>query len=73
MKRRYIPASAKPANGIPGAADWRKIAEAMPEFRHGIDCEKVPHTGEGYLHGENDNLPYDVDGWKYCGRCHKVL
>lgn len=70
MTRRYPPNLKRPKTG---QADWRKMAQETPEFRHGIDCEKVPHTGEGYLHGENDNLPYDVDGWSYCGRCHKVL
>lgn len=26
MKRRYIPATAKRAKGVPGQADWRKMA-----------------------------------------------
>lgn len=34
-------------------------------------CEKVPHSGTGYLHDEDDDRPYDVDGVKYCGRCHR--
>lgn len=34
-------------------------------------CEKAPHVGSGYLHAEDDDLPYDVDGVRYCGRCHK--
>ena len=34
-------------------------------------CEKVPHTRDGYLHSEDDDGPYDVDGVKYCGRCHR--
>lgn len=34
-------------------------------------CRKVPHTRDGYLHGEDDDGPYLVDGVKYCGRCHR--
>ena len=34
-------------------------------------CKKVPHTGEGYLHAEDDDSPYLIDGVKYCGRCHR--
>jgi hypothetical protein len=51
--------------GVPEATHWI----------HGKSCEKKPHdnpTG-GYLHGEDDDTPYDVDGWEYCGRCHQVL
>lgn len=40
---------------------------------HGSTCEKVKHTGGDYSHGHNDNGPYDVDGVKYCGRCHNPL
>ncbi len=45
------------------------------KIQHPIDCEKVPHDkpGGGYLHDEDDDRPYDVDGWPYCGRCHYVL
>lgn len=36
-----------------------------------MNCVKVPHKpGVGYLHDESDDSPYDVDGVKYCGRCH---
>lgn len=38
--------------------------------RHGADCPKVEHYGEGYLHAASDDRPYDVDGVVYCGRCH---
>lgn len=41
--------------------------------RHGVSCLKAPHTRDGYLHSENDDGPYDVDGVTYCGRCHKGL
>ncbi len=40
---------------------------------HGIECEKVVHIGSGYLHSENDDAPFEVDGAIYCGRCHFVL
>jgi hypothetical protein len=38
-------------------------------------CGKVPHDQRagGYLHGEDDDGPYDVDGVLYCGRCHYAL
>ncbi len=42
-------------------------------MNHHQDCEKVKHTGGGYLHGDNDDGPYDVDGLEYCGRCHAFL
>lgn len=41
--------------------------------RHGTDCPKVEHIGEGYLHDENWDQPYEVDGLCYCGRCHAWL
>jgi hypothetical protein len=47
---------------------WKTI-----EVIHGVDCPKVPHMGKGYLHMEHDDSPYDVDGCKYCGRCHHAL
>ena len=45
---------------------------------HGKTCRKVVHgsTGYpvgGYLHGDYDDSPYDVDGLKYCGRCHQCI
>lgn len=42
---------------------------------HGVTCQKKPHDNPagGYLHGDDDDTPYDVDGWSYCGRCHQVL
>lgn len=45
-----------------------------PAMEHGKNCPKVMHnpTG-GYLHGANDDRPYDVDGVGYCGRCHVAL
>lgn len=41
--------------------------------KHGTDCVKQKHLGGGYLHAENDDTPYDVDGLAYCGRCHEYL
>jgi len=49
------------------------VEERKLEFdasKHGIDCPKVPHFGEGYLHAKDDDSPYSVDGVIYCGRCH---
>ena len=43
------------------------------KFVHGVDCPKMPHIRDGYLHGEDDDSPYDVDGYLYCGRCHYFL
>ena len=41
---------------------------------HGSTCRKVSHDqGVGYLHGEDDDTPYNVDGLNYCGRCHRWL
>jgi hypothetical protein len=52
----------------------RAAAPAAPlPQRHGIDCEKMPHTGTGYLHAPEDDTSYDVDGVNYCGRCHQAI
>ena len=42
-----------------------------PEL-HGWSCPKVQHGNKsGFLHGAcDDDGPYDVDGVRYCGRCH---
>lgn len=56
------------AEGQPDSLDMSK----QPR-RHGIDCEKAEHSREGYLHAEDDDTPYLVDGASYCGRCHKAL
>jgi hypothetical protein len=42
---------------------------------HGESCEKAPHENRegGYLHGPEDDSPFDVDGVMYCGRCHQYL
>lgn len=32
------------------------------------------HEGRyGFLHAEDDDGPFDVDGVEYCGRCHVAL
>lgn len=41
--------------------------------QHSVNCPKVAHIGGEYLHSENDDSPYDVDGVSYCGRCHQWL
>lgn len=33
-------------------------------------CVKIPHIGDGFLHGPDDDMQYSVDGVDYCGRCH---
>lgn len=50
-------------------------ARCPPKTGHGVDCFKEPHwvVGTAYLHGAEDDTPYDVDGVAYCGRCHHVL
>jgi len=40
---------------------------------HGVNCVKVIHNSSGFLHGEDDDRPYDVDGVVYCGRCHEFI
>lgn len=47
--------------------------EPMVREVHGENCRKVNHLGVGYLHGDADDSPYDVDGLMYCGRCHLAL
>lgn len=55
-------------------ADWADRAIAAAKVTHGLNCPKQPHTRpDGYLHAENDDRPYDVDGCRYCGRCHRAL
>lgn len=54
-----------------GATDG--MSEAAFQGEHGRDCPKAQHVGEGYLHAADDDRPYDVDGVRYCGRCHYWL
>ena len=53
---------------------WNGSPLDIPSPQHGEGhCLKVPHTRKGYLHGEDDDTPYDVDHVPYCGRCHRVI
>jgi len=55
---------------------WPTSAPAAPvDVEHGRTCPKVAHSDPegGYLHDDNDDSPYGVDGVDYCGRCHRVL
>jgi hypothetical protein len=49
------------------------VSANVCDIVHGANCPKKPHTRTGYLHGEDDDTPYNVDGLKYCGRCHTAL
>lgn len=41
---------------------------------HGVNCPKYAHSNVGgYLHADDDDTPYSVDGVMYCGRCHHWL
>ena len=42
---------------------------------HGFNCPKVFHDPQrsGYLHGSDDDSPFNDDGLSYCGRCHRAL
>ena len=41
---------------------------------HPTTCVKQQHAlGGAYLHSAVDDSPYDVDGCRYCGRCHQAL
>jgi hypothetical protein len=57
-------------------ADWCEANSSgiyRPAAEAAVTCEKVAHTRDGYLHAEDDDTPYDVDGVSYCGRCHRSL
>ena len=55
--------------------DWLlRVLDGRPRYSaHGVTCPKVEHTGTGHLHGAEDDWPYDVDGVRYCGRCHVAI
>lgn len=52
-------------------------APELKPLRHGVSCVKRYHVssaaGYGYMHADDDDGPYDVDGVKYCGRCHEFI
>jgi hypothetical protein len=60
---RYVPERPPMVIGVADAA----------QPVHGKTCPKVRHFGSGDLHDEDDDTPYDVDGVRYCGRCHVAL
>ena len=35
-----------------------KVSELAKIGRHGIDCPKVEHNGNGYLHEADNDSPY---------------
>lgn len=57
-----------------GSGDWSETFDE-PDILHGVNCPKAVHADgrDGYLHGPDDDRPYDVDGVMYCGRCHVWL
>lgn len=63
-KRRYIARHTRRSEAA---------GQAVNPIQHGVNCPKVPHAGAGYLHDAAADGPYDVDGVRYCGRCHVWL
>lgn len=57
------------------AAAAREIVDLIDDVPivHGTTCVKAVHDRDGMLHDEKDDTPFDVDGVKYCGRCHYCL
>lgn len=53
--------------------NWDAWGNQVIGLTHGVNCEKKPHVNSGYLHGEEDDTPYNVDGLPYCGRCHTAI
>lgn len=50
------------------------VTPARAFMEHGINCHKVQHeSATGFLHSYDDDTPYNVDGVKYCGRCHEAI
>lgn len=54
-------------------AGHREALRPLFEVVHGVSCKKFPHAGTGYLHDEDDDTEYVVDGVMYCGRCHTAI
>ena len=43
-------------------------------MKHGSTCPKEKHKkGQAYMHEEDDDTAYLVDGVFYCGRCHTCI
>lgn len=68
-----IPVSAMCAAALEPDDVAKDRAMREPVIVHGVNCEKEPHVGGGYLHGAADDSVYDVDGVSYCGRCHVAM
>lgn len=58
-----------------GVGTWHvsSVRRTIGQHFHGINCPKVIHEGDGFLHSPDDDSPYSVDGVIYCGRCHMAL
>lgn len=52
--------------------NYRAVAVKKDQkLRHGVNCIKAPHRLKyGYLHAEDDDTLFNIDGQDYCGRCH---
>lgn len=61
--RLYVPALK--ACHVTGIGQIEPDPDALAD-----ECQKVPHVGVGFLHDEDYDGPYEVDGVLYCGRCH---
>lgn len=46
-----------------------------PEVIHGKTCPKADHetTSLGYYHTAEYDGPFDMQGFFYCGRCHRKM
>lgn len=60
----------------------RTLSDTKAKKLHATDsatkCYQEPtpfntHFNTGYLHESTDDSPYDVDGVRYCGRCHHAI
>lgn len=62
------------ARSIDTYSDMKKALEAEEDdLIHGVNCEKVTHIGDGYLHSLDDDTTYYIDGIECCGRCHHAM
>ena len=65
------------AHSLSEAKRWKALGKPVVSDGagpvHGKTCIKALHVGSGYLHGADDDKPYDVDHVTYCGRCHSAL
>lgn len=37
---------------------------------HGVNCEKIEHANDEYIHSNDDDSIFKKNGITYCGRCH---